>query len=698
MWMAAGSVWGAAAWTSGFAQAQEATIACIALSALLSVIGHRLFRPLLLAIGFALASTSAALRPPTSKTNKHIVGSVLERTNYSALIRTAKGEIKLKLTDPPLVGRQITAWIRPDKSATQLPGEFSVVGRHERLGIFRARAISWSEVDKPIDQLRNLDHLRYGGIIHALANGNRALVPERDTETMRRAGTIHLLAISGLHVGMVAGMGGMLAWLLSRPLISWPRLARLFPVLGAIGMAILYGQIVGWPVSTQRAAMMVTIGVITHLHGRHVHPWHVWALALLLVIISDPAQVESIGCWMSFGSVAALIGWMPGWNRWLDADQPRIIRWLWVSLGTTTVATLGTLPVTAWIFQTLGLGAPLANLVSVPLFAGLAVPATMIGFHGPQTGSATWLQIADTTIGWSMAWMEWTDLGSWAPAIGPYGALLLGFGLMLYTRPRWALLLVVLAFVRPTGLRTAFELTFPAIGQGGAALVSFPDGRRWLIDGGPPGNRLLHWLRRRGIRKLDAVFLTHPDSDHLGGLIPVVHALQVNTLWAPRRPRPDERSFHALWRDASLNGTRTAIFGPTPTSNDNDSSLVLRLRHGQHQFLLTGDIGIRAEQRMEPHLQPMTVVQIPHHGSKGSSSEGFIAATNPYFAVAQAGMGNRYGHPHPSVIEKWGPQRCLRTDQDGTIRFLSDGRKVSVASWIPRNGWRNRTEQLIGSR
>jgi len=695
MWMAAGAVLGAAVWTPGFAHSREVAVMCIGFSAVLTVINPRALHPLLLAIGFTLASTSASLRVPSTELSQHLVGPVIQRTNHSALVRTTQGMVSLRLSDPPLVGRWLTAWIRPDTPGAQLPGEFSRLGRHKRFGIVGARTIAWSEVNQPIENVRSLEHLRFGGIIQAIAAGNRADIPERDVDIMRRTGTIHLLAISGLHIGMVAGMGGALAWLLSRPLVSWPKLARIFPGLGAIGMATMYAHTVGWPVSTQRATMMVTMGVIAHLLGRTAHAWHVWSLALLLVILSDPAQVESIGCWMSFGAVAALIGWMPLWNRCVYTHKSRLLRWIWASTGTTIVATLGTLPVTAWIFQTLSLGAPLANLIAIPLFAGIAVPTAMIGFHGPATGSSLWLEISDMTIGWSMEWMVWTDLGNLAPAVGPLGALLLGIGVFLHAKPWWALCVAILAFVQPNNLRTQFELTFPAIGQGGSALVEFPDGRRWLIDGGPPGKRLLHWLRRKGIRKLDAIFLTHPDIDHMGGLIPVIEALQVDTLWAPRRPLSTERRFHDLWRDANQKGTRTAVFGPATTSSDNDNSLVLRLRHGAHQFLLTGDIGTQIEHRMVPHLEQMTVVQIPHHGSKGSSSESFIAVTNPMFAVVQSGKQNRYGHPHPSVIGRWGPRRCLRTDQDGTIRFSSDGEKVSVASWIPPNGWRARTPQMI---
>ncbi len=691
MWMAAGAVAGAAAWRMDTTHALHAGFASILLIIMLAVVTPRLFRPLLFAIGLGLATTSAGIHSSKINPEKHVVGMVIERTKYGALIRSTQGHIRLRATDLPLVGEWITAWIQPDKPAIQLPGEFSSAYRQDRRGVFRAKAIAWAKVDGNPPDPQRLAHLRHGPMIEALGRGDKSQVPDSDIDLMRRTGTIHLLAISGLHIGMVAAMGAAIGWIGSRPLVVWPVLARLFPGLGAITLAVIYGQIVGWPVSTRRAAIMVAIGAIAHILGRGTQPWHLWSMALLLVIVLDPAQVESIGCWMSFGSVAALIGWMPLWSGVISPQRSRVFHWVWNSIGTTTVATLGTLPVTAWIFQYLGLGAPLANLLAVPLFAGLAVPAAMIGIHGPTQGAEIWLQLADTVIGWSMQWMRWSDLGSWTPAVGPAGACLLGVSIFLYRWPRWALLLCVLAFVRPSEVRTNFEIVFPAIGQGGAALVSFPDGRHWLIDGGPPGHRLLHWLRRRGIRKLDAVFLSHPDIDHLGGITPVIQSLEVDTLWAPRRPRPDEKRFHALWRNASQKGVRTAIFGPDPHSehNDNDDGLVIRLRHGEHQFLLLGDIGTRSEHRMLLHLEQMTVVQIPHHGSNGSSSESLIAVTNPLFAVAQAGPQNQYGHPHSSVIDRWGPHRVLRTDRDGAIRIVSDGQTIEVSSWNPQGGWQN---------
>ena len=300
----------------------------------------------------------------------------------------------------------------------------------------------------------------------------------------------------------------------------------------------------------------------------------------------------------------------------------------------------------------------------------------MIAMHGPPSLHSLAVWIAEGSIDLSFLWMRLTDFGIAHPAVSGWGALLLACALLLYRYPKWALLITMCTLLQPRSRSKELIVTFPDIGQGGAALVEHVDGRIWLIDGGPPGKKLLFWLRRKGIRKIDTLFLTHPDSDHLGGLIPVLEFLEVGTVWTSRKPTSEEIQFRHFWRVATERGSDLQVMMDTASGNKNENSLVIQLRHGLHRFLLTGDIGVRTESKMLPHLQHHTVVQVPHHGSLGSSSASFVAKTRPEFAVVQAGRNNPYGHPHPDVVSRWGPGKVLRTDLHGTIVIRSDGRNI----------------------
>jgi competence protein ComEC len=509
---------------------------------------------------------------------------------------------------------------------------------------------------------------------------------------LRNTGTIHLLAISGLHVGMVAAAGAFLGWLLTRPLVLARRvvLARLGPALGALLAAGTYGTLVGWPISTQRAAWMIAVGATATVLGRKVSPWQLLGLAALAVVLRDPSAVASLGFLMSFGAVAALIAWMPWATAWIQPSHPWLIRWIGRSLAATLAATLGTLPVTAWVFQQVAPSAPLANLVAVPLFAGIAVPMGLLGHH---MNTPAFLTIADHAVRWAMTWLAWVDWGTITLAVGPIGAGMLAATIFASSRPKIALIMGAMALI-PSPQHSGFEVIFPDVGQGSSALISFPNGKKWLVDGGPPGNALCHWLRRSGVRELDAVFLSHPDNDHIGGLIPVLDGIKVNRLWVPRRPKLDERRFHDLWRDAHQKGIPTRVFGEAPGSDDNNEGLVIRTRFGAHSFLFMGDIGADAEARMTVSLSPFSVVQVGHHGSKTSSSINFIRRSAPEYAVIQAGNGNRYGHPAPEVVARWNPKRVLRTDILGTLRFRSDGVILKTDHWGPSVGWSSTARQL----
>jgi competence protein ComEC len=274
--------------------------------------------------------------------------------------------------------------------------------------------------------------------------------------------------------------------------------------------------------------------------------------------------------------------------------------------------------------------------------------------------------------------------------------------------------LVLLVRAHPRSL----TVTFLAIGQGDAALVEWPDGRTWLIDGGPPGDALLRWLRRRGVRSLDALVLSHPHPDHLGGLLPVVGALPVREVRAPRPPRAGERDYATLLaRARAPAGARAplragtlppaprgvALLHPLPAFLDapsrkdrvNDESLVLRLSHAGRSVLFPGDVEREGEAALVDGAaaRPLRadVLKVPHHGSRTSSHAAFLAAVAPRWAVVSCGFANRYGHPHAVTLGALAGvgARVLRTDEVGSVVVrLTDAGSVEVGTeGPPAEGW-----------
>ena len=422
---------------------------------------------------------------------------------------------------------------------------------------------------------------RRPAVLRALLTGDRTGLSEQTKAIFRNTGTTHLLAISGLHVGVAATFGAAVGWVSGRPLVlaGWVHLARIMPHLFGMAAAVYYAQRVGWPVSTQRAVCMVGAAAVATLAGRRVDPWQVVGLAAVAILIRDPSAVASLGFIMSFGAVVGLIGWTPVFAARFGST-PRPVRWIGQSLAATLSATIGTLPILAWAFQQVALSAPVANLVAVPLIAGIAVP---LGLLGTVTDSDGLVEAADITVDGVMRALSALQWGAVHPAVGPAGAALLGAGAVMFRTPRLALLIGLVALTPPQR-STDTVVTFPDIGQGGAALIEFSNGQTWLVDGGPPGRRLLHWLRRRGVRTIDLVVISHPDADHFGGLAPVLSELRIGQLWAPRRPRPAEDRFHDLWRDAHQRRIPCRVIGTPAGVSDNEGGIVVTVRDGRHTF------------------------------------------------------------------------------------------------------------------
>ncbi len=526
------------------------------------------------------------------------------------------------------------------------------------------------------------------GLLRALALGDRSSVAPERLERLRRTGTSHLLAISGLHVGAVAGAVTALGLLLLRGLAVFR--AQGVPqgpawLLGAM-VALVWAWSVGAPVSAQRAAVLVLMVALGRATGRSPQPWALLGLAAVVVLTLDPGALGTASFQLSFGAVAGLIRWQPVLarpaRRWWAP-----LRWLWGSLATTVAATLGTLPAAAWWFQEVAPLSPVANLIAVPVVTFWVAPCAAL---------ATWA--AEPVGGWAgalgtlgvqvlEAGLEPLALGPLTPAVGPLRACALA-ALLLVPRHPWRGLLPALLLLLLRPVPTATQVTFLDVGQGDAALVEHEDGTRILVDGGPPGRQVLHWLRRRGVRRLHRVVVSHCQADHAGGLEAILEAVQVDELWVP-----EAQSCATLLACAVEQGVRLRLRPPEALSpppgfdpdDPNDGSLVVR----EAGVLFTGDIEKTGEAAVAGRLEPTPVLKVAHHGSRTSTDPAFLGAVRPTVAVISAGRRNLFGHPHPHVVARLAAAgvQTYRTDQHGTVVVRVTTHGVAVRTKRAGESW-----------
>lgn len=580
----------------------------------------------------------------------------------------------------------------------------------------------------------------YASLLNGILLGIETGIPRELYDQFNLTGTSHIIVISGSNIAVIAG----LFLLLGQKLVG----KRVAPPLAIAGI-IIYTLLVGADAAVSRAAVMGAVWVLAIWLGRPGLALNsLFASALVLTAI-NPLTLEDAGFQLSFMATLGLIILVPplervafGWlQRRLDRAQVGLAMALLSELLIVTLAAqIATAPLIVYHFGRLSLVSLLSNLLILPaqpplmLMGGLAMLAGMIWLPlGQALGWFVWLPLAwsvwvvETTARLPLASLDWGRWPLWLPGL-VYAAIAAGiwaankpsaqaqpaFHFRLpqagsLTTRLWlggmgtvTLLVWLTVFSLPDGY---LHVAFLDVGQGDAIFITLPDGRQILIDGGPSASRLTWRLGQQmpfWDRSLDVVINTHPDSDHLGGLVTILDRYQIDQVLIS-----DVAANHQLYQawEAELaevqleprigqagmqltlgqNLTATLLSpGPLTRGVDepNNHSIVIRLDYGRIGFLLPGDIEAPIEQRLVTAGAPLqaTVLKSPHHGSQTSSSEPFLETVNPQIVVISAGADNNFGHPSPEVLERYAGQGLLtlRTDRHGTIEFITDGEQLWV--------------------
>jgi competence protein ComEC len=598
----------------------------------------------------------------------------------------------------------------------------------ERRGMLAARTVVAS---KAPGHGHPVTRLRFSAVLTARAVFDRErplaeslLLARRDDldpevrQQFAAAGLAHMLAISGAHVGILAGAMLMVLRMLGAS-------ARLAPA-GAAFATVAYVAFLGAPSAAARAALQALLLLASRALQRPADPLSLIAGAAMTLLAARPLSLLDPGFQLSFTGVFALVAFREPLAVLLPERLPRSIR---QATAATLAASLATAPIAAWHFGIVSLIGPLANLLAAPIISA-ALPASALALvlgvvhrgAGAFLGTGAGVLLGGLRVvahtaarpAWGHVWV--TSFGVTAALLGAVAALRLApapavrpgldprarrraLRSRLLARSGAAAAVASLVLAVGPGGRGALEIHVIDVGQGDAIAIRTPRARWILIDTGPrtatfdAGRmRVAPYLLERGARRLEALILTHPDADHVGGAQWLWRAFDIRVVIDPAVPTGKDVYMDAMraarergtpWlaaregREVRIDDVGIRILAPSDSFLDrphesNDLSVVARLEYGSFGALLLGDAPTSVEDALVARYGPAMraqLIKVGHHGSRTSTGDSLLAAARPVLALIPVGRRNRYGHPAPDVVRRLELHgvRILRTDDGGSI-------------------------------
>jgi len=632
-----------------------------------------------------------------------------------------------------------SAWVRNEKLRQEDPADSIQAIRLTG----KARQQLALLIDSVGDETKELEK----SVLKALVVGDRSGIDTDLRQLFNRSGAGHLLAISGLHVGIVATVAFVaFRWFFSLfPFLLWRGWRRQWAAIATLAPVIAYGLLAGMSPSTQRAEIMVCVLMVALFLGRLQDTFNTIFAAALFILMIFPPSLFSISFQLSFAAVLTIVYGFEKLRLEMDGEpsvKERAVRRIKTFLLISVFAVAGTAPLTLFHFNQVSIIGIAANLFLVPLVGFLAVPMGLLSAFLSflyEPGGAFGFSLCLSVLHLALFLINFFSSLPFAAITTVTPSLLeiflyyiFGWALFHFRSKRvagWAMVVILIA-VFGDGLYWSYvrfwhrDLAVTAIdvGQGGSTLLELPGGKIVLYDGGGfSDNRIFDmgkqvvapFLWRKKIATVDIIVLSHPNADHLNGLIYIAKKFTVGELWTNKDVNTTlgykelmavceeenilVRRIDSGFGRCALGQTELTVLHPPAgyfsdrgaieQSKRNNGSLVVKIKRGKHVFLLTGDIEAPAEYRLVERTGPQlqgAVLFAPHHGSRSSSTPLFLSAVKPELVIISAGEGNRFGFPHKEVMERYRQvgARILSTRRDGAITIRSNGQTLDVRTAV----------------
>ncbi|WP_248915778.1 DNA internalization-related competence protein ComEC/Rec2 [Pseudomonas moorei] len=572
----------------------------------------------------------------------------------------------------------------------------------------RLREARWAWRDGIRQRLQAVDAQGRTGVLAALVLGDGGGLSRQDWQVLQDTGTVHLLVISGQHIGLLAGVVYLLIAGLARYGLWSNRLPWLPWACGlAFAAALGYGLLAGFDVPVRRACLMIGLVLLWRLRFRHLGVWWPLLLALNGVLLLDPLASLQPGFWLSFAAVAVLIFTFGG----------RLGPWLWWQTWTRAqwLIAIGLGPLLLVLGLPISVSGPLVNLLAVPWISLVVLPPALLGtllLPVPYVGEGLlWITggLIDGLF-WGLGWVAgqvpaWvpTAIPPWVWAIGALGAFLLLLPRGVPMRPLgWPMLLLLVFPPRteiPEGIAEVWQLD---VGQGLAILVRTRH-HTLLYDAGPRfgdndlGERVvLPTIRKLGVDGIDLMLISHAHADHAGGAQAIAQGLPVrHVLGGEPAELPGELNAGGCesGRRWTWDGVNFELWQWAHARESNPKSCVLQIEASGERMLLTGDIDMAAERALldSPLAVATDWLQSPHHGSRSSSSMALLNALQPKAVLISRGQGNSFGHPHPTVLARYKKLGMAIYDsaEQGAIHLQFGRYEAPRSMRLERRFWRD---------